>query len=249
MGSKDEDDNDKNDESKKTSANSFFHSSRGSPDVGQVDSALVVAGYPTSMEHDPTTQVLEELDAMNLDTAMVKLESEEAEVPDSSRGVVYNTDPDEIISEVEAAYSGLKGDTMVIGYCAGGVYALEAIDGTEAGFVGMDVPSGVENWYTGEIKAEAPGNSVFFYDEEMNGRVESRDWQELEVSGTHHLWQDKPEDIGEAAVYLGDAAASEDPETRVADLASTYDWLDDNGDIPVENPAADALPDSWGYSA
>lgn len=248
MGSKDEDDNDKDDESKKTSANSFFHSSRGSPALGQVDSALVVAGYPTSMEHDPTTQVMEELDARNVDAAMVKLESEEAEVPDSSRGAVYNTDPDEIISEVEAAYDGLDGDTMVIGYCAGGVYALEALD-DEAAFVGMDVPSGVENWYTGTLEAGAPENSVFFYDEEMDGRVEIPEWKELEVSGTHHLWRDTPEDFGEAAVYLGDAAASENPETRVQDLASTYDWLDEDWDIPVENPAADALPDSWGYSA
>jgi hypothetical protein len=200
------------------------------------------------MEHDPTTQVLEELDARNVDTGMVKLVSEAGEVPDSSRDAVYNADPDEIISEVEKAYEGLDGDTMVVGYCAGGVYALEAVD-EEAAFVGLDVPSGVENWYTGELAPEAPENSVFFYDEEMNGRVETQGWRELEVSGTHHLWQETPEGLGEAAVYLGDAAASEDPETRTQDLASTYDWLDSGQDIPVENPAEDSLPAFWGYSA
>jgi hypothetical protein len=248
MGSKDEDDNDDDKKDAKAVAESFLHSSGGDPDLGQVDSALVVAGYPTSMEHDPTTQVLEELDARNVDTGMVKLVSETGEVPDSSRGAVYNADPEEIVSEVEKAYDRLGGDTMVVGYCAGGVYALEAVD-DEAAFVGLDVPSGVDNWYTGELAPEAPEDSVFLYDEEMNGRLETQDWRELEVSGTHHLWRDTPEDLGEAAVYLGDAAASEDPKTRVRDLASTYDWLDEDRDIPVENPAADALPDSWGYSA
>jgi hypothetical protein len=247
MGSKDEDDSYDDEKDAKAVAESFFHSSGGAPYLGQVHSALVVAGYPTSMEHDPTTQVLEELDARNVDTGMVKLVSETGEVPDPSRGAVYNADPDEIITEVEETYDGLGGDTMVVGYCAGGVYALEALD-EEAAFVGLDVPSGVENWYTGELAPEAPENSVFFYDEEMDGRVETEDWRVLEVSGTHHLWQETPENLGEAAVYLGDAAASEDPETRVQDLASAYDWLDPGQDIPVENPAADALPDSWGYS-
>ncbi|MFB6241362.1 MAG: hypothetical protein ABEJ36_00985 [Candidatus Nanosalina sp.] len=244
-----EEDNEDDEKDAKAVAESFLHSSPGSSDLKNFDSAMVVAGYPTSMEHDPKTQVLEELDARNVDTGMVKLVSEKAEIPDPSRDAVYNTDPDEIVSEVRETYGDLQGDTLVLGYCAGGVYALEALDGTEAGFVGMVVPSGVENWYKGELGTEAPGNSVFFYDEEMSGRVDAEDWQELEVSGTHHLWQDMPEDLGEAAVYLGDAAASEDPKTRVADLASTYDWLDDGGDIPVENPAADAVPESWGYSA
>lgn len=244
MGSKDEDDKD-NEKDAKAVAESFFRPSLGTSDLGYVDSALVVAGYPTSMEHDPTTQVLEELDVRNVDTGMVKLVSGEGEVPEPERGAVYNADPDDLLEEVCDAYAELGGDTLVIGYCAGGVYALEALD-DQAAFVGMDVPSGVENWYTGELAPQAPEYSVFLYDREMTGRIEASEDRELEVSGTDHLWQGTPEDLGEAAVYLGEAIASGE-QRQIRDLTATYDWLDQEQDIPVKNPADEALPDSWGY--
>jgi hypothetical protein len=240
MGSKDEDDKDA-----KAVAESLFHSSPGTPELEAVDSALVVAGYPTSMEHDPTTQVLEELDSRNVDVAMVKLVSETGEVPKPGHGSVYNAVPSDISEDVLEAHGELKGDKLVLGYCAGGVYALEALD-DQVGFVGMDVPTGIENWYKGVLAPDAPDNSVFLYDEAMKGMIEAPEGREFEVSGTEHLWQDTPEDLGEAAVYLGDAAASGE-ERQVHDFAATYDWLDSGHGIPVETPTAKSKPDLWRY--
>ena len=198
----------------------------GSGNLG-FDSGIVVGGFPTSIELDPTTQVAESLQSEGVEAALIALYPGEAEVIDPDRGAVYNTPTEGIFQELNQRVSSLPGYTAVFGYCAGGVYALESglmeRDDT-AVFIGSDVPEGMEN-YEGIMEPETDG--LVFYDEKMDGRVDAR---HLDVHGTDHIWQDTPEDYGEAQVRAADIFAGETDPGDMERLAETYEWLETSRD-------------------
>ncbi|MFB6116658.1 MAG: hypothetical protein ABEK10_04045 [Candidatus Nanosalina sp.] len=193
------------------------------------DSGLVVGGFPTSIDLDPTTQVVESLRSEGVEAALVALYPSEGEVLNPDRGAVYNTSTDQIFHRLNQVINALAGDTAVFGYCAGGVYALESEimdrNDTQA-FVGSDIPHGMEN-FEGVIEPETDG--VVFYDEKINSRVDS---QHLEVHGTDHIWKNTPLNYGDAQIRAADLLAEESDPAEIDKLAETYDWLESSSYEP-----------------
>ncbi len=210
---------------------SFYEPEAGRQKEGEpnFDSGLIVGGFPTSIDLDPTTQVAESLQSEGVEAALVALYPSEGEVLNPDRGAVYNTSTAQIFQQLDQTVDSLTGDTAVFGYCAGGVYALESEimnrDDITA-FVGSDVPQGMEN-FEGVMEPETDG--LVFYDEKMNGRVDS---QHLEVQGTDHIWRNTPVNYGDAQVRAADLLAEEADRMEIEKLAETYDWLESSGYEP-----------------
>jgi len=186
------------------------------------DSGIVVCGFPTSIELDPTTQIAESLSNRGAEAALVTLNSTKGEAVNPERGAVYNTPKAEITEEIDEALESLSGNTAVFGYCAGGIYALESavMERSDTSvFVGSDVPQGMTN-YQGVMSPETDG--VVFYDEKMDGRLDAI---HLEVYGTDHLWVETPEDYGEAQVSVADHMTDESS-SGLENLTEEYDWLE-----------------------
>lgn len=225
MASELEDEHDEEKESKILKTETVFHEPEGAGSLG-FDSGVVVGGFPTSIDLDPTTQVVESLQSEGVEAALVALYPSEGELVDPDRGVVYNTPKEEIFQELNQTVNSLDGDTAVFGYCAGGIYALESkiMDRNKTtAFVGSDIPHGMAN-YEGVMEPETDG--VVFYDEKMDGRIDA---QHLEVHGTDHIWVDTPQDYGEAQVRTADLLAGEADPAEIEKLADTYDWLESSG--------------------
>ena len=225
MASELEDEHGEEKESKILETETVHYEPEGSGNMG-FDSGIVVGGFPTSIELDPTTQVTESLQSEGVEAALVALYPGEAEVIDPDQGAVYNTPTEGIFQELNQTVDSLTGDTAVFGYCAGGVYALESgimdRDDTTA-FVGSDVPQGMAN-YEGVMRPETDG--VVFYDEKMDGRLDA---QHLDVHGTDHIWVDTPQDYGKAQVRAADILAGEADPAEMEKLTEKYDWLETSG--------------------
>lgn len=177
----------------------FYDSNTGSDTV--FDSGIVIGGFPTSVEHDPTTHIIDTLTDRGADSALVTLNLGE-EAADKEKGPVYNTPPERIFEEVRNGINALNGETAVFGYCCGGSYALESgiMERDDAvAFVGSDIPAGMQSC-KGLLEPETDG--VVFYDENMEGRLQA---PHIEVRDTHHIWQNTPEDFGEAQVDIAEA--------------------------------------------
>lgn len=186
------------------------------------DSGLIVGGFPTSIELDPTTQIAETLQAEGAEATLIALNSGEAEAVRPERGAVYNTPRHAIFSELNQALDLLEGETAVFGYCAGGVYALESnlMERRDSvAFVGSDIPQGMAN-YEGTMQPET--DVVIFYDEKMDGRLDA---QNLDVYGTDHIWVETPQNYGEAQVRTADLL-TEQKTDEIEKLAEDYDWLE-----------------------
>ena len=194
----------------------FYDSEEDS--VQSFDTGLVVGGFPTSVEHDPTTHIIEALGDRGMDSALVTLNLGD-EAKDKEKGPVFNTPPERIFDEIRDAVEVLDGETAIFGYCCGGSYALESgvmgRDDTVA-FVGSDIPAGMQSC-RGLLEPETDG--VVFYDENMDGRL---DTYQVEVTDTHHIWQNTPEDFGEAQVDIAEALAYEGEE-------DSFQWMEETG--------------------
>ncbi|WP_414838276.1 hypothetical protein ACK3SF_02640 [Candidatus Nanosalina sp. VS9-1] len=180
------------------------------------DTGLVVGGFPTSVEHDPTTHIIEALGGRGTDSALVTLNLGD-EAIDREKGPVFNTSPEIIFDEIREAVEMLDGETAVFGYCCGGSYALESgvMDRNDVvAFVGSDIPAGMQS-YEGLLEPETDG--VVFYDDTMEGRLDAR---QVEVTDTHHIWQNTPEDFGEAQVDIAEALAYDGE-------AENFQWMEE----------------------
>lgn len=209
-------------ESQILEAETLFYEPRNIKDL-HFDSGIVVGGFPTSIELDPTTQIAEFLQRQGAEAALVALNAGEGEVKNPERGAVYNTPTEDIFQELNQTVDSLEGETAVFGYCAGGIYALESeiMERPDTvAFVGSDVPQGMSN-YEGVMQPETDG--VIFYDEKMDGRIDA---EHLEVYGTDHIWVETPDNYGEAQVRAADLIADSQNATKIENLAETYDWLE-----------------------